>query len=215
MARAAPILAVVAVALVCAAPVAQAERHSGEAIVVLGAGVTAEGKPGKRLTARLESSLQLARQKPGALIVVSGGSVTSSHPEGPLMARWLVERGVSRNRIRIESSARHTGENADLVMPTLRKEGIKRAIVVTDRNHVPRARFHFQAARKEQGVRVKLKTFAVPDGLRGKARLHKAWSERGKIRRDRRSRAESRKARPPARGAKTTRALVRGKVRGR
>src|SRR5690606_28129460 len=157
--RGLPIAAAAALALVAATP--QPASADREAIVVLGAGVRADGQFGPRGTARLEATLDLARRRPDALIVVTGGAVTSRHPEGPLMADWLVARGVPRSRIRVEPRALHTGQNADYVVPILRRERIERATIVTDRNHVPRARFHFRAALREQGTRVKLRTHAV------------------------------------------------------
>lgn len=210
MARRALICLAAAAAVTTAAPhIVHADR---EAIVVLGAAVGKDGQPGPRLTARLDSTLKLARQKPNALIVVSGGTVTSKFAEGPVMARWLRERGISAKRIRIESKAKHTGDNADLVMPILRKEGIRTATVVTDRFHVPRARFHFRSAGREQGYRVKLRSFAVPDGLSGRDRMLRAMSERKKIHRDSKWRAQKS---GKTRGAYLKKRLKGARVKGR
>lgn len=158
---------------------------SGDAIVVLGAGVRPDGTLGVRTTARLEAAVELSHRMPDAAIVVTGGAVTSKLPEGPTMAEWLVARGVARGRISIERRARHTGENADFVVPILRRLAVNRVLLVTDRHHLARASFHLRAALREQEVGVELHGVAVPDGLHGRRRVMRAIGERGKILRDR------------------------------
>ncbi len=187
---------------------APAQALAGDAIVVLGAGVRSDGTLGVRTTARLESALALSGRLPEATIVVTGGAVTSQLEEGPAMADWLAARGVARARIVVEPRARHTGENADFVVPILGRLAVRRAVLVTDRNHQARARYHLRAALREQGVSLEVHPVAVPDGMRGLRRLRRAVSERGKILRDRflrlKNRLRPRRAPPPrARGGRT------------
>jgi uncharacterized SAM-binding protein YcdF (DUF218 family) len=188
--------AAVAVALAPAGPAAA----STDAIVVLGAGVRPDGTLGVRTTARLEAALALSRRMPDAVIIVTGGAVTSRLPEGPAMGDWLAARGVARERVTVERRARHTGENADFVVPILRRLGVRRAVLVTDRYHMARARFHLGAALREQGVELEVRGAPVPDGLRGVRLVRRAISERRKILRDRlwRLRHRSRPRRPAA-----------------
>ena len=183
-----------AAALAQAAPAAA----SDDAIVVLGAGVRPDGTLGVRTTARLEAALALSRRMPDATIVVTGGAVTSQLPEGPAMADWLAERGVARERVTVERRARHTGENADFVVPILRRLGVRRAVLVTDRNHLARARYHLGAALREQGVELEIHGAPVPDGLRGVRRIRRAIGERGKLLRDRLWRLRNRPRPRPA-----------------
>jgi uncharacterized SAM-binding protein YcdF (DUF218 family) len=198
--RAAVLRAGLTIAAVAAA-LAPSTAVAGEAIVVLGAGVRPDGTLGVRTTARLEAALELSRRLPGAAIVVSGGAVTSTRPEGPAMADWLAARGVARARIAVEERARHTGENADLVVPILRRLGVDRAVLVTDRHHLARARYHMRAALREQGVALDVRGLAVPDGLHGRRRVARGLLERGKILRDRflRARNRARAVRPARR----------------
>lgn len=172
------------VALAAALAPAGPAVASGDAIVVLGAGVRPDGTLGVRTTARLQAALALSRRMPDAAIVVTGGAVTSRLPEGPAMADWLAERGVAREHITVERRARHTGENADFVVPILRRLGVRRAVLVTDRYHLARARYHLDAALREQGVELEVHGAPVPDGLRGVRRIRRAIGEHRKILRD-------------------------------
>jgi uncharacterized SAM-binding protein YcdF (DUF218 family) len=185
---------------------ATASWAGGEAIVVLGTRVEADGTPGPMLRSRLEVARRLAAKQPRALVIVTGGAVANGVAEGPAMASWLQNHGISKARIRVESRARHTGENADFVAPMLAANGIDRVTVVTSRFHVPRSLFHFRSALSEQGLKGKIKVSAAPaaDGLSGVARLRKNVRERGAIVRDARKRMarrlRQRMRRPAARG---------------
>jgi len=174
---------------------ARAER----ALVVFGAGVRPDGTPSASMLRRLETALDLARVDPKARLVVSGGSVVSPITEGPAMARWLVRRGISPGRILVESRARHTGENADLVVPLLRRAGASAVTVVTERYHARRARFHMRAALREAGMgQLPVAAHPAPDGLRGLARVGAWMRESAKIVRDSGIRLYHRVARPRA-----------------
>jgi vancomycin permeability regulator SanA len=161
---------------------AQAERR---AIVVLGTAVRPDGRPGSALERRLETALALARADRSALVVVSGGAVANGFAEGPAMARWLAARGLPRRRIRVESEARNTRENADLSLPLLRRARVDRVTVVTERYHLPRGLFHLRAALREQGLaRVAVDGAAAPDLLAGADLTRRARKERWALLRD-------------------------------
>jgi uncharacterized SAM-binding protein YcdF (DUF218 family) len=97
----------------------------------------------------------------------------------------LVERGVARSRILVESAARHTGENADLTAPLLKAAGVKRATLVTDQSHLARGLFHTRAALRMVGLGdVVVDGEGADDGLRGLDRVAANAEERWKILRD-------------------------------
>ena len=101
------------------------------------------------------------------------------------MASWLIERGVAPGRLRVEPRATHTGENADFTMPILRGEKVETVRVVTDRAHIARATYHFEAAAAEQGARgLVIRTVPVDDGLRGQRLFKQTARERRKLERD-------------------------------
>jgi len=204
--------------LVLASGTAIADRH---AVVVFGAAVDASGVPSELLVQRLESAREAAVADPRALVVVSGGSVASPAIEGRVMESWLAARGVDKGRIRVEGRARHTGENADFVVPILRAEGVDRVTLVTSRFHMQRALFHLRSALAEQGVLgVEVTSVAAPDGLGPAARARMAVQERAKIVRDAGKRAarswlqRARERRPGKRAVPARRSPRRAPIRG-
>ena len=119
------------------------------------------------------------------------------------MARWLCRRGVNRSRILVEPRARHTGENADFVVPLLRSAGVDRVTLVTERCYLRRARFHLRAALADARLPVKVDGQAAPDGRSGAARLKIGLIESAKLARDAGLRLRGRLRRavaPPAGG---------------
>ena len=206
-------LILVGLVLLVGAP-ARAAEH---AIVVFGAPPRADGSLTPLLERRLEAALDQARRDPAALVVVTGGTVRGALKEGEVMARWLRERGVARGRLRIESRARHTGENADMVMPILRREGIQRVTVVTDKLHLRRAMFHMRSAVKEAGLRphIALRGVGAPNRLTGEEHRLRADRERQALSRDIRLRRAARATRRPGQGAgRAGSAAPRARVRG-
>lgn len=157
-----------------------------EALVVFGAATRPDGTPSLPLLRRLEQAARLAKARPKALVVVSGGGVKGP-AEGPIMARWLRERGISARRIVVEPEARHTGENADFSARLLQGRGVDRVTLVTDRFHLRRARFHLRWALRALGGalgRAPLRGAPSDDGLRGWSRLRSWLRETRKIVRD-------------------------------
>jgi uncharacterized SAM-binding protein YcdF (DUF218 family) len=158
-----------------------ATAEAREALVVFGTAI----KP--KLLRRLQSTLELARKRPHARIIVTGGSAASLVPEARIMTRWLSRRGIDSRRILVEPRARHTGENADLVVPLLKRIGASDVTVVTSRQHARRAGFHMRAALSEAGLfprRVKVSVHGAPDGLSRIGRFRAWWGESFKIARD-------------------------------
>jgi vancomycin permeability regulator SanA len=161
---------------------AQAADH---ALVVLGAAVQQDGRPGAALQRRLDLALALAQRDPEAIVIVTGGAVASEHAEAPTMAQWLTDRGIPRSRIVVESAARHTGENADFTVPLLKAAGVKRATVVTDQSHLLRGLFHTRAALRTVGLGdVVVDGAGADEGLGGLDRLTSNVQERVRLLRD-------------------------------
>jgi hypothetical protein len=167
-----------------------------EAIVVLGCATNPDGTPTPELERRLKVALKLARSRPQALIVVSGGPVRGP-AEGPVMANWLSRRRVARSRIVVEDKARHTGENADLTVPILAAHRVAKVTLVTSYYHMARASFHMRWVLRKSGLgRIRLRRAAAPDSLRGPERFERRKQELGKIQRDRAFRQRDAQSRP-------------------
>lgn len=81
-------------------------------ILVLGAGIKKDSSPTLALEKRLQWAIDYAGQYPDAYIVVSGGQGKNEpEPEARAMARYLIDRGISSERIIIEDKATSTMEN--------------------------------------------------------------------------------------------------------
>lgn len=140
------------------------------AVVVFGAAVGVDGEPRTLLRERLRVARELALADADAVIVVSGGSVRGRPAEGPAMARWLRANGIPAGRILVEPAARTTVENADRVIPLLRSLAVRRATIVTQPFHAPRARRNLAAALRAAGFAdVALDVAPAADPRRGAA----------------------------------------------
>ncbi|MDF2233250.1 YdcF family protein [Albimonas sp. CAU 1670] len=142
-----------------------------EALVVLGAALRPDGRPSPALTRRIETAARLfaAGRAPWAL--VSGGPARGGVSEAEAMRRALVERGVPEAAILVEDRARDTLENARFAIPILRAAGVRRAVLVTDRVHMPRALAVFRLL----GMPAAGAPCAAPTGRRGAVyRVHEA-----------------------------------------
>lgn len=72
---------------------AQLKATQGEnAIVTLGYALNPDGTMNDVLIQRLEKTLEIAKQLPDALIIVTGGVPQNNQTEGKLMADWLIKR---------------------------------------------------------------------------------------------------------------------------
>jgi len=115
-------------------------------IVVLGAGLYADGTMRPVLVSRLQGALQLAQRFPLAPIVVTGGVPQSGVTEAQAMRRWLVANGIPDFRITEENRSRSTVENAVNTDVILRQRGASGVVVVTSPDHLQRAMIDFRVA---------------------------------------------------------------------
>lgn len=115
-------------------------------IVVLGAGLYADGTMRPVLVSRLQAALQLAQRFPLAPIVVTGGVPQSGVTEAQAMRQWLVANGIPPFRITEENASRSTVENAAFTNAILQQRGAAGAVVVTSPDHLQRAMIDFRVA---------------------------------------------------------------------
>ena len=133
--------------------VSQLKTQQVQAIVVLGGGTypeapeygTAQLSP--FTAARLRYGVWLARQS-GLPVAFSGGSswaagtqIKSSEAE---IAAQVALEDYSLTLRWIENQSRDTAENAQLLAPLLKRDGIQRIALVTDAVHMPRAVSEFK-----------------------------------------------------------------------
>jgi len=125
-----------------------AERPNGDVpalpskvmIVTLGYALAKDGTAEKPLLDRLEVALKAAQANPTARIMVTGGQPQAGVTEGDVMTRWLVEKGIDRDRILIEDKSKDTVGNVLNVANLLKRHTADAAILVTSASHMRRAR---------------------------------------------------------------------------
>jgi uncharacterized SAM-binding protein YcdF (DUF218 family) len=139
------------------APLAAGQLKTGkvQAIVVLGGGVLplapeyGQTQPRAETAARLRYGVWLARQS-GLPVAFSGGlgwaahaSQTESEAE---VARRVALQDYGITLRWLESDSRDTAENARLLAPLLKRDGVERIALVTHAWHMPRSVAAFERA---------------------------------------------------------------------
>jgi SanA protein len=115
-----------------------AEVPARPVAIVLGARVHPDGSPSTALADRLEGALELYRAGRVDAILVSGDARAREYDEPKAMRRWLLDRGVSAERIRADPAGYrtlHTMQRAAKVF------GIDGAVICTQAFHLARALF--------------------------------------------------------------------------
>jgi len=115
------------------------ERAAADLILVLGRELR-ENRPTAVFRARLQHGARLLGEGWAPRILVSGGVTGDSRvSEAEAGRALLLEEGLSGEAVLVESGSRHTLENLFNVRETLRREGWKRVILVSDPLHLARA----------------------------------------------------------------------------
>ncbi|WAJ28237.1 YdcF family protein [Antarcticirhabdus aurantiaca] len=121
-------------------------------IVVLGYALAKDGTAEKPLLDRLNVALKVAQANPAARVMVTGGQPQAGVTEGDVMMRWLVERGIDRDRIMIEDKSKDTVGNMLNVANLLRRHTADNVILVTSSSHMRRARVVLEEALSQTGI---------------------------------------------------------------
>lgn len=134
-------------------PPAPLERT--DAIVVLGAGISADGVLGDHSLRRALHGILLYRRGLAPLVIFLG----PTHPRGPVeaevRARLARDLGLPPGSILALAPARTTRDEARVVRDVLAPRGLRKVLLVTGGPHMPRARALF--------VREGLDVVAAPD----------------------------------------------------
>jgi len=110
-------------------------------IVVPGAQVRGD-QPSVMLRRRLEAALAVAKQHPGSVFVVSGGTGEGqTFSEAEVMGRWLTAQGVPPDKIYPEDQSVNTEENFSKSAAVIRQNSLAGPVVIaTDAFHQARCR---------------------------------------------------------------------------
>jgi len=121
-------------------------------IVVMGYALNSDGSMKKELIGRLETALASAQKYPNAYIACTGGGTAKNdrtRTEAGEMSKWLLEKGISKERIIVEDQAFSTVANAINTCKILAEAypHVTHLAIVTSDYHLPRSclLFHTQA----------------------------------------------------------------------
>jgi vancomycin permeability regulator SanA len=146
-----------------------------DAIVVLGAGLLGDGAPSDVLRDRLATAQALYASGAAPRVLVSGDHAGRDYDEPRAMQRWLIDHGVPREAIFMD----HAGVDTYSTMWRARHVfDVRRAIVVTQAFHLPRALFvGARLGMEVEGVEADLRTYrgAAWLAVREVASRTKAW----------------------------------------
>lgn len=114
--------------------------------VVLGSKADPDGTPSPRLAARLDRALELYRGGWTRMILVSGGTGREGVPEGGVMKRYLVGKGVPASAVIVDNQGVDTRATARNAAAVMKARDLHTAIVVSQYFHIPRTRLAFRQA---------------------------------------------------------------------
>lgn len=155
-------------------------KYDEDAIVVLGSGIRGE-KPTKNLIRRLERAIDYYNKNPNAVIVVSGGQgLQEDITEALAMERYLLRRGVLKDKIIKEEKATSTYENFVFTKQILDSyfDGEYSVVFVTNDYHVYRAKGLAKIAGFDDAASLHCSTpwyLVVPSFLRECLAVVKLW----------------------------------------
>ncbi len=116
-----------------------------DAIIVLGAGLLRDGRPGRALTRRSLQAADLWRAGAAPYIICTGGQAESfPRSEAAACREVLLANQVPANAIVLEEQSRSTEENAIYSRRILKGMGITDVVLVSDSYHMLRASWLFQ-----------------------------------------------------------------------
>ena len=121
------------------------DLRPSDVAVVLGNRVLPDGRPSRRLAARLDEGAAVWRAGLVKAVIVSGGVETGKKggkgaDEGQAMRAYLLAHGVPGRAIIVDSHGDNTQDTARNTAAILRARGWKTAMAVTQYYHIPRTR---------------------------------------------------------------------------
>ncbi len=122
-----------------------------DVVVVMGVGLSPTGGPSRAMRRRMGLGIEMFKKSGAQALLVTGGPAGGAVTEADIMRDLALDAGLDPSRIVLEPTARSTYENAHRSARIIRDRGWSRALVVTDRVHVPRALLSFRNA----GIRVR------------------------------------------------------------
>lgn len=110
-----------------------------DTIAVFGSTPNKDGTPSPLLLDRLKKTKEMADRFPNAKIIVSGGAVKTEFAEADVMAKWLRENGIAKERLLLDPEARDTPGNAIGIITLMKTYQGKKVLGIGTLQHIPRA----------------------------------------------------------------------------
>lgn len=122
--------------------------QSADVIIVLGAGLRRDGRPGPALTRRTLLAAQLYREGYAPVLLCTGAQADGyPRSEASACRDVLLAQGIPPQTITLEETSRSTEENALYARQIMDERGWARALIVSDSYHLLRARWLFDRQR--------------------------------------------------------------------
>lgn len=123
------------------------QAQEADVIVVLGAGLNRDDRPGPALIRRAAQGAALWQEGTAPRIICSGGyGLNRSRSEADACAERLRGAGVPDSAILLEDRSRSTEENALYTRELMQANGWQTAVIVSDGYHLLRAHWIFNSA---------------------------------------------------------------------
>jgi len=116
-----------------------------DVIIVLGATQNPDGSAGPAMARRVRHGVKCHRDGKASHVLMAGGCTTSDIPECKTMADLAVSEGLNADAIFQEDRSTRTLGNAIECKKVMAEQSWQRALLVTDRFHMPRALYTFRA----------------------------------------------------------------------
>lgn len=126
------------------------QAQPADAIIVLGARVRADGRPGPDLRSRTLHGVRLHQQGLAPLLVCTGGYHNDRLSAASVACDLAVSKGVPRDQVLLADGSMTTGEDAISTRHLASKHGLQTAILVSHPLHLARAQVLFEG----QGIAV-------------------------------------------------------------
>lgn len=115
-----------------------ADQKHRQAGIVLGAALW-DNEPSPALKERLNLALQLLKQHKIDYLILSGGKGKAKISEAEAMAQYLINRGISKERIILEAKSSNTKENMLYSAKLIQQYGFQEVYIITHDYHMFRA----------------------------------------------------------------------------
>jgi uncharacterized SAM-binding protein YcdF (DUF218 family) len=122
------------------------DARASDAIIVLGARVEANGRPGSDLTSRTYHAVDLWQAGYAPYVICTGGYENEPLSAANVCRRFAIELGVPTDRVLVADGTSNTVEDAVVAARVMADHGWQRAILVSHPLHLFRARWLFRSA---------------------------------------------------------------------